>query len=153
MELKKTTKEVAYSLELLESLTEKLNQKTTNEEGLVEERDSLQSIRILSQRIRVTEQLHNEMKDWYKKTKDKDEQDRIDNELAFRNIKRVMMIVSDTLNVSEMLGLQFVNCCEDSMNRVSKVSCEINFVKDWVKRKNSAMVEVKEYVETLTIQF
>ncbi|KAI3727706.1 hypothetical protein L6452_16324 [Arctium lappa] len=281
MELKKKTKEAADSLELLESLTEKLNQKTTNEEGLVEERDSLQrrvkdlevmivsihdeahlskhenekqkttisqleeklqqkedqittleskiegvkkelsnkmksleqkfkssesdkrelegkndvlvatleqkdvlvnklnhnarssfqtsmkkmsemvdefrnksedSIRILSQRIRVAEQLHNETKDWYKKTKDKYEQDRIDNELAFRSIKLVMATVSDTLNVSETLGLRFVDCCEDFMNRVSKVSCEINFVKDWVKRKNSAMVEVKENVETLTIQ-
>ncbi|KAI3728885.1 hypothetical protein L6452_17530 [Arctium lappa] len=92
--------------------------------------ESEDSIQILSQRIRVAEQLYSETKDWYKKTNDKYEQDRIDNVLAFRSIKLVMATVSDTLNVSEMLELRFVDCCEDFMNHMSKVSCKIYFVKD-----------------------
>ncbi|KAJ9549729.1 hypothetical protein OSB04_022272 [Centaurea solstitialis] len=161
-ELKGKNEVLAATLEQKDMLVNKLNHtaKTSFHTSvkkmgeMVDEfrKKSEDSIRILSQRIRVAEQLHNETKDWYKKTKDKCAQDRQDTDLALRSIKHVMASVSDTLNVSETLGLRFADCCEDFMNRVSKVSCEMHFVKDWVRRKNSAMVAVKEEVESLTNQ-
>ncbi|KAI3812785.1 hypothetical protein L1987_17497 [Smallanthus sonchifolius] len=109
-------------------------------------------IRILSRRIRVAEQLHNETRDWYKKTREKNEQDRKDSEVALHSIKIMISMVSDTLSVSETFGLRFVECCEAFTNRVSKVSCEINFVKDWIKRKNGALVQVKKDYDELVVQ-
>ncbi|KAI3693672.1 hypothetical protein L1987_76621 [Smallanthus sonchifolius] len=110
------------------------------------------SVRILNRRICVAEQLHNETRDWYKKTREQHEHDRKDNELAFHSIKIIMSMVSETLSVSETFGLRFAECCEDFTNRVSKVSCEINFVKDWVKRKNGALVQVKDDFDALVVQ-
>ncbi|KAD3641472.1 hypothetical protein R6Q59_004087 [Mikania micrantha] len=109
-------------------------------------------IRILSRRIRVAEQLHNETREWYKKTREKNEQDRKDSELALHSIKNMISTVSDTLSVSETFGLRFVEFCEAFTNRVSKVSCEINFVKDWMRRKNGALVQVKKDFDELVVQ-
>ncbi|KAI3713551.1 hypothetical protein L1987_72129 [Smallanthus sonchifolius] len=109
-------------------------------------------IRILSRRIRVAEQLHNETREWYKKTRAKNEQDRKDSELALHSIKIMISMVTDTLSVSETFGLRFAECCEAFTNRVSKVSCETNFVKDWIKRKNGALVQVKNDFDELVVQ-
>ncbi|KAF5791746.1 hypothetical protein HanRHA438_Chr09g0409911 [Helianthus annuus] len=70
------------------------------------------SFRILGRRIRVAEQLHNETREWYEKTREQNEQDRKDCELALHSIKIIMSMVSDTLSVSETFGLRFVECCE-----------------------------------------
>ncbi|KAL4570704.1 hypothetical protein LXL04_026365 [Taraxacum kok-saghyz] len=115
------------------------------------QKSSEDNIRILSRRIRVAEQLHNETRDWYKKTRDKVEQDKIDSDMNVQTIKILMTMVNETLKVTETLGLRFVECCEDFMNRVSKVSCEINSAKDWVRRKNTAMVKVKDDFDALVI--
>ena len=45
-------------------------------------------------------------------------------------IKVLMMMVNETLKVTEDLGIRFVECCETFVNRVSKASCEINSAKD-----------------------
>ncbi|KAI3710741.1 hypothetical protein L2E82_40532 [Cichorium intybus] len=110
------------------------------------------NIRILSRRIRVAEQIHNETRDWYKKTRDKFEQDKIDSDMNVRTIKILMTMVNETLKVTETLGLRFVECCEDFMNRVSKVSCEINSAKDWVRRKNKVMLQLKEDYDAVVIE-
>ncbi|KAJ0427604.1 hypothetical protein HanHA300_Chr17g0637011 [Helianthus annuus] len=110
------------------------------------------SFRILGRRIRVAEQLHNETREWYEKTREQNEQDRKDCELALHSIKIIMSMVSDTLSVSETFGLRFVECCEAFTNRVSKVSCEINYVKDWMKRKNAALVQLKQDFDEHVVQ-
>ncbi|KAJ0913941.1 putative protein Networked (NET), actin-binding (NAB) [Helianthus annuus] len=115
-------------------------------------KNSEDSVRILNRRVCVSEQLNNETRDWYKKTRDQHEQDKKDNDLAFHSIKIIMSGVSETLSVSETFGLRFAECCEAFNNRVSKVSCEINFVRDWVKRKNGALVQVKEDFDALVVQ-
>ncbi|KAK1438494.1 hypothetical protein QVD17_04303 [Tagetes erecta] len=109
-------------------------------------------IRIFSRRIRVAEQLQNETFEWYTKTREKNEQDRKDSELALHTIKILMSKVSDALSVSETFGLRFVECCEAFTNRISIVSCEMNFVKDWIKRKNGALVQLKKDFDELVVQ-
>ncbi|XP_076922540.1 uncharacterized protein LOC143584349 [Bidens hawaiensis] len=110
------------------------------------------SVRLLSRRITVAEELHNETRDWYKKTREKNEQDRKDAELALRSIKTMTSTVSDTLSVAETFGLRYVECCEDFTNRVSKVCCMINFVKDWMRVKNGDLVQVKKDFDELVAQ-
>nr|KAJ0219106.1 hypothetical protein LSAT_V11C300105510 [Lactuca sativa] len=110
------------------------------------------NILILSRRIRVAEQLQNETREWCKKTKDKYEQDKMDSDTNVRTIKVLMTMVNETLKVTEALGLRFVECCETFMNRVSKVSCEINSAKDWVRRKNVAMVQLKEDLDAVVVE-
>ncbi|XP_076895940.1 uncharacterized protein LOC143548734 [Bidens hawaiensis] len=110
------------------------------------------SYRILNRRVCVSEQLNNETRNWYKNTLEKHEQDKKDSDLAIHNIKIIMPVVSETLSVSETFGLRFVECCEEFTNRVSKVSCEMNFVKDWVKRKNGELIQVKEDFDALVVQ-
>nr|XP_043639910.1 COP1-interactive protein 1-like [Erigeron canadensis] len=153
---------LAAALEQRDLLVSKLNHEakssfrsTVKKMGdMVDEfrKKSEDSIRILSRRIRVAEQLHNETREWYKKTREKNEQDRRDNELAFRSIKIITAMVSDTLSASETIGLRFIECCEDFTNRVSKVSCETNFVKDWVKRKNGVITQVKKDFDAVVVQ-
>ncbi|CAH1435011.1 unnamed protein product [Lactuca virosa] len=110
------------------------------------------NILILSRRIHVAEQLQNETREWCKKTKDKYEQDKMDSDTNVRTIKVLMTMVNETLKVTEALGLRFVECCETFMNRVSKVSCEINSAKDWVRRKNVAMVQLKEDLDAVVVE-
>ncbi|XP_071705321.1 uncharacterized protein [Rutidosis leptorrhynchoides] len=162
VELEEKNDVLASTLEQRDLLVNKLNHEakssfrtTVKKMGeMVDEfrKKSEDSIRILSRRIRVAEQLHNETREWYKKTKEKNEEDKRDNELAFRSIKVITKMVSDTLSASETIGQRFAERCDDFTNRVSKVSCETNFVKDWAKRKNSDLVQVKEDYDALLVK-
>nr|GEX78607.1 COP1-interactive protein 1-like [Tanacetum cinerariifolium] len=161
-ELEEKNDVLAATLEQRDMLVSKINhdakssfRTTVKKMGeMVDEfrKKSEDSIRLLSRRIRVAEQLHNETREWHKKTQEKHEQDKKDNELAFRSIKIITSMVSDALSASETLGLRFTECCEDFTNRVSKVSCEINFVKDWSKIKNGNMAKLKDEFDALIVQ-
>ncbi|KAM7491465.1 hypothetical protein LguiA_034386 [Lonicera macranthoides] len=117
------------------------------------------NLRILSRRIRVAEQLHIENKEWCHKTKLKYEQERKEleesismNEIGLRKIKDISLTANNMLMELEIMALRFEECSGNFMNRTSKVSCELQFAKDWVKRKNKALLHVKEDLDCLLAQ-
>ncbi|KAH7841308.1 hypothetical protein Vadar_028206 [Vaccinium darrowii] len=117
------------------------------------------SLRIMSRRIRVAEQLHLENKDVYTKTKEKYEKENMElneivetTELAVIKMKEITLTANDALFGLDEVALKFEECSGNFMNRISKASCEVLFAKDWVKRKNNAIKHVQEDVDCLLVQ-
>ncbi|KAL0312492.1 UNVERIFIED_CONTAM: COP1-interactive protein 1 [Sesamum radiatum] len=115
--------------------------------------------RMLSRRIRVAEQLQVENKEWYRKTKESYEQENKDlkerlerTENGVKNIKEVTLTANDTLTSLDSMALKFEECTANFLNRISKASCELKFVKDWAMRKNRALVHVKDDLDCLLAQ-
>ncbi|XP_060171266.1 COP1-interactive protein 1-like [Lycium barbarum] len=131
----------------IEEMTEELRKKF--EDGL----------RILSRRIRVAEQMHLENKEWYQKTRDSYEKENNDLkeknaklQVGVRGIKDITLTANDTLASLDTVALKFEECTAHFFNRISKVSCELKFVKDWVMRKNKAIVHVQDDLDCLLRQ-
>ncbi|TMW88491.1 hypothetical protein EJD97_018499 [Solanum chilense] len=131
----------------IEEMTEDLRKKF--EDGL----------RILSRRIRVAEQMHLENKEWYQKTRDSYEKENNDLkeknarlQVGVRGIKDMTLTANDTLASLDTIALKFEECTGHFFNRMSKVSCELKFVKDWVMRKNKAIVHVQDDLDCLLEQ-
>uniref|UniRef100_A0A5B6YSV3 Putative intracellular protein transport protein USO1-like n=1 Tax=Davidia involucrata TaxID=16924 RepID=A0A5B6YSV3_DAVIN len=117
------------------------------------------SLRLLSRRIRVAEQLHVENKDFYRKTREMYEKEHTDlkeriatNQVVVRRINDITPTANDVLSGLDPVALKFQECSGNFLNRISKVSCELKFAKDWVRRKNNAMKHVKEDVDCLLAQ-
>ncbi|KAK4363821.1 hypothetical protein RND71_019062 [Anisodus tanguticus] len=117
------------------------------------------SLRIFSRRIRVAEQLHIENKEWYQKTRNSYEKENKDlkeknarHEMGLRGINDISLTASDMLGSLDGVALKFEECTAHFLNRISKVSCELQFVKDWVMRKNKAMAHVKDDFDCLLAQ-
>ncbi|XP_059277314.1 COP1-interactive protein 1-like [Lycium ferocissimum] len=117
------------------------------------------SLRILSRRIRVAEQLHVENKEWYQKTRNSYEKENKDlkeknatHEMGLRGVKDISLTASDMLGSLDAVALKFEECTGHFLNRISKVSCELQFVKDWVMRKNKAMAHVRDDFDCLLAQ-
>ncbi|KAJ8538636.1 hypothetical protein K7X08_029932 [Anisodus acutangulus] len=117
------------------------------------------SLRILSRRIRVAEQLHIENKEWYQKTRNSYEKENKDlkeknarHQMGLRGVKDISLTVSDMLGSLDGVALKFEECTAHFLNRISKVSCELQFVRDWVMRKNKAMAHVKDDFDCLLTQ-
>ncbi|KAK2966486.1 hypothetical protein RJ640_019015 [Escallonia rubra] len=117
------------------------------------------NLRLLSRRISVAEQLHVENKDWYRKTKETCEREHKDllervatYEFSASKIKDVSLTANGMLTSLDTMALKFEECGANFMNRVSKVSCELKFAKDWVMRKNKAMKHVMEDLDCLLLQ-
>ncbi|KAL2527682.1 COP1-interactive protein 1 [Abeliophyllum distichum] len=100
------------------------------------------NLRILSQRIRIAEQLHTENKDWYRKKKEMYEQENRD----------ISHTAKGMLNSIDTVTLKLEECNANFMNRISKASCELKFSKDWAMRKNKALVHVREDSDCLLAQ-
>ncbi|CAN4095212.1 unnamed protein product [Withania somnifera] len=131
----------------IEEMTEELRKKF--EDGL----------RILSRRIRVAEQMHLENKEWYQKTRNSYEKETNDLkekntrlQVGIRGIKDITLTANDTLTSLDTVAQKFEECTGHFFNRMSKVSCELKFVKDWVMRKNKAIVHVQDDLDCLLIQ-
>ncbi|KAJ8553156.1 hypothetical protein K7X08_020549 [Anisodus acutangulus] len=131
----------------LEEMTEELHKKFED------------SFRILSRRIRVAEQLHIENKEWYQKTRNSYEKENKDlkeknarHEMGLRGINDISLTASDMLGSLGGVEFKFEECTAHFLNRISKVSCELQFVKDWVMRKNKAMAHVKDDFDCLLAQ-
>ncbi|KAF3660747.1 hypothetical protein T459_30640 [Capsicum annuum] len=131
----------------IEEMTQELRKKF--EDGL----------RILSRRIRVAEQMHLENKEWYQKTRDSYEKENNDLkeknarlQVGIRGIKDITLTANDTLASLDTVALKFEECTGHFFNRISKVSCELQFVKDWVMRKNKAIVHVQDDLDCLLAQ-
>ncbi|KAK3002088.1 hypothetical protein RJ639_020547 [Escallonia herrerae] len=117
------------------------------------------NLRLLSRRISVAEELHVENKDWYRKTKetcDREHKDLLERvatyEFSASKIKDVSMPVNGMLTSLDTMTLKLEECGANFMNRVSKVSCELKFAKDWVMRKNKAMKHVMEDLDCLLLE-
>ncbi|KAF3628370.1 hypothetical protein FXO38_16255 [Capsicum annuum] len=117
------------------------------------------SLRILSRRIRVAEQLHIESKEWYQKNRNSYEKENKDlkeknarQEMGLKGIKDISLTVSDVLGSLDAVALKFEECTAHFLNRISKNSCELQFVKDWVMRKNKAVAHVKDDFDCLLAQ-
>ncbi|CAN4075899.1 unnamed protein product [Withania somnifera] len=117
------------------------------------------SLRILSRRICVAEQLHNENKEWYQKTRnsyqkeDKDLKEKdARHEMGLRGIKDISLTASDMLGSLDAVALKFEGCTAHFLNRISKNSCELQFVKDWVMRKNKVIARAKDDFDCLLAQ-
>lgn len=117
------------------------------------------NVRILSRRIRVAEQLHLENKEWYEKTKHIYETENKSlkekarqNETWLKQIKEISLGANELLSTQDAVALRFEECTANFLNRISKVSCELKFAKDWVCRKNKAIGHVKDDLECLLAQ-
>ncbi|GMQ06407.1 hypothetical protein CsSME_00051019 [Camellia sinensis var. sinensis] len=117
------------------------------------------SLRILSRRIRVAEQLHVENKDVYRKTKETYEKQQTDlkervatSAIAVKKMKEISLTANDILTGLDVVALKFEECSGNFLNRISKTSCEVLFAKDWVRRKNNAIKHVQEDVDCLLSQ-
>ncbi|VFQ67701.1 unnamed protein product [Cuscuta campestris] len=117
------------------------------------------SLRILSRRIRVAEQLHTENKEWYLKTRETYERENKElKELAtthnngVKRIQEMSVVANEALASLDAVSLQFEKCTSNFVSRISSVSCELNFAKDWVSRKQKAMAHVKGDVDCLVSQ-
>lgn len=117
------------------------------------------NLRILSRRIKVSEQLHLENKEVCKRTKEKYEQQNRDlkermlkNEIGLKNMKEMSLTAYEMLSSLDSDALKFEECTANVLNRMSKVSCELKFAKDWIMRKNKAMLHVKDDLDCLLAQ-
>ncbi|KAL2524968.1 myosin heavy chain-related [Abeliophyllum distichum] len=106
------------------------------------------NLRILGRRIRVAEQLIAENKEFYLKTKEAYEQENKQLKERFGknelNVKEVSLTINDMLNSLDTVGLKFEERTTNFLNRISKVSCDLQFAKDWVMRKNKALMQLKD---------
>ncbi|CAI9759359.1 unnamed protein product [Fraxinus pennsylvanica] len=106
------------------------------------------NLRILGRRIRVVEQLIAENKEHYLKMKEEYEQE--NKQLKERsgktevNVKELSLTVNDMLNSVDTVRLKFEERNTNFLNRISKVSCDLQFAKDWAMRKNKAAMLLED---------
>ncbi|XP_059638938.1 COP1-interactive protein 1-like [Cornus florida] len=179
--LEKQTQEISLFLVQIEHLTEKLASTTLNEQRMLEDKeglkvDSLSSqkseemaeefckkfedhLRPLSRRIRVAEHLLIENKDCFRKIKERFEQEHVEleeraatNEVAIMKGKDSTLTANDMLTRLDSMVQRFEHCSANFLNQISKVSCEVKFAKDWMRRKTNAIKHVKEDADCLLAQ-
>ncbi|XAR55118.1 hypothetical protein NMG60_11030516, partial [Bertholletia excelsa] len=117
------------------------------------------SFRIVNRRLQVAEQLHLENKEVCQKTKENYEnkivclrEKLVRTEAALKRMKDVTLAANNVLNCLDSVALKFEECNGNFLNRISKFSCEILFLKDWVRRKNNALKHVHGDVDCLLAQ-
>lgn len=117
------------------------------------------NLRILSRRIRVAEQMHLENRELYEKTKQgfakqtKDLKQRAKkNATEIKQIKQISLAANELLSTQDAVALKFEQRTANFLNRISKVSCELKFAKDWVNRRNKSIGLVKDELECLVSQ-
>ncbi|RDX95345.1 hypothetical protein CR513_22152, partial [Mucuna pruriens] len=122
-----------------------------NELAEVFRRKMEDNIRLLHQRLHVAEQLNNENKTSCKITKKRyEEENRIMRlKIASYEGERTAYVPDGfDLTVLNRLGLA-VGKVEEQAQRVSGIKCEVDFVKDWVTKRNLEVKELRENVVSL----
>lgn len=117
------------------------------------------NLRILSRRIRVAEQMHLENRELYEKTKQgftkqaKDLKQRAKkNANEIKQIKEISVAANELLSTQDAVALKFEELTANFLNRISKVSCELKFAKDWANRRNKWIGHAKDELECLVSQ-
>ncbi|KAF2297926.1 hypothetical protein GH714_005530 [Hevea brasiliensis] len=117
-------------------------------------------IRLLFQRIRVAEQIHAETKDAYKKMLEKLERENteLNGKKAIYEAELMKMreiLLSPESNILKGLDLMIRKIDEENgnfLNRISRISKELQRAKDWITGKNEEIKKLKYNVESLTSQ-
>ncbi|XP_047965916.1 COP1-interactive protein 1-like [Salvia hispanica] len=112
--------------------------------------------RAMTRRIRAAEKQHVENKEWYLKTNEEFKQENKAQqgniETGLKNVKDVALTASDVLVALNTVAVKFEECNDNLLTRISKTSCEVNYAKEWVRRKNNALVQVKHDLDDLLFQ-
>jgi len=109
------------------------------------------NIKLLHQRIHVAEQLNNENKYSCKITKQRyeDENKRMGKKIANHKEESTTCIPNGFEFIAlNRLDLAIENV-KDYANRVTKMMCEVEFVKDWIRERNNEVKELKDNVDYL----
>ncbi|OIV92645.1 hypothetical protein TanjilG_17996 [Lupinus angustifolius] len=109
------------------------------------------NIRLLHQRIHIAEQLNIENKDSCKKTKQRYEQENktFQEKIAFYENELRTIKVSDQGEL-DSAARKVEEHIDYVLTLVSKMLCEVQFAKDWIKKKNGEMKQLKDKVDRLT---
>lgn len=115
------------------------------------------NIRVLHQRIRVAEQLHNENKDIYRLTKERlqEKTKLLDEKIAtheagFKKAREILEPGNYALSVMESALRKMDNA--DLVNRISNISDEVVFAKSWVAETRNDVKGLNEKVDSLVAQ-
>ena len=128
------------------------------------------NIRLLHQRIHVAEQLNNENKVSYKATKQRYEEEnkmlgekvaKYENDLKTLKVRGTPSPVTSDQNGLELAALNGLELDfaagkkleehrEYVLSLVSKMLGEVQFTKDWIKKRNGEMKQMKDNVDRLT---
>ncbi|CAN0841059.1 COP1-interactive protein 1 [Linum grandiflorum] len=116
-------------------------------------------IRLLRQRVKVAEQIHNETKDSYKQIKDELEQENkelhdkvVAFEDALKRMKATLIEPGGTLLTGLDVLIRKLDENKHPLNRMSKVSDELQNARNWMAGKKGEIKHLKENVDDLTMQ-
>ncbi|CAI0441598.1 unnamed protein product, partial [Linum tenue] len=116
-------------------------------------------IRLLRQRVKVAEQIHNETKDSYKQIKEelqnenKELQDKV---VAFQDALRKMKGTLIEPGGSLLTGLDvLIRKLDESkhpLNKMSRISDELQLARNWMAGKKGEIKQLKDNMDDLTLQ-
>ncbi|CAI0441231.1 unnamed protein product [Linum tenue] len=116
-------------------------------------------IRLLRQRVKVAEQIHNETKDSYKQIKEelqnenKELQDKV---VAFQDALRKMKGTLIEPGGSLLTGLDvLIRKLDESkhpLNKMSRISDELQIARNWMAGKKGEIKQLKDNMDDLTLQ-
>ncbi|KAI9174908.1 hypothetical protein LWI28_024438 [Acer negundo] len=116
------------------------------------------NIRVLNQRIRVAEQLHNENKDAYRTTKDRlEEENRIlrekvaTSEAESKKMKLKFNPGNEALSGLE-LAVKKLDADGEFLTRISNISNELVIARNWVRERNEEIKNLKLKIDSLVAQ-
>lgn len=117
------------------------------------------NVRLLYQRIRVAEQIHNDTKENYRKMKEEyDKETReLRDKLAFyenplRKMKEISETAKRTLNRLDRVTLRFEKEHNNFLNNISRMSDEVQAAKTWVTGATEEIKRLKHHAGCLAAQ-
>lgn len=145
----------------LNSLSKQKDERRTVEKKMEDFAEKFQTsfedkIRLLHQRILVTEQLHTENKESYKLTKEKYEKENRELEVKItsyedelRKTKEISELAEYALNGLELVVSKFEEENDNILTHISKMSNEIQFAKMWVTGTTCEVKRLKHNLDCL----
>ena len=114
------------------------------------------NIRLLCQRVLVIEHLHSENKDNYRMTKEKYEQEIrvLEAKTAtygaeITKMRAIVEAANNTLSISDLVVNKLEVDSINVLNRINKMSNELQHAKEWVTKRNKEMKALKVYTDCL----
>ncbi|KAL4602371.1 hypothetical protein ACB092_10G048600 [Castanea dentata] len=114
------------------------------------------NIRLLCQRVLVIEHLHTENKDKYRMTKERYEQEIrvLEAKTAtygaeITKMRAIVEAANNTLSISDLVVNKLEVDNTNVLNRINKMSNELQHAKEWVTERNKEMKALKVYTDCL----
>ncbi|XP_075640247.1 uncharacterized protein LOC142611993 [Castanea sativa] len=114
------------------------------------------NIRLLCQRVLIIEHLHTENKDNYRMTKERYEQEIrvLEAKTAtygaeITKMRAIVVAANNTLSISDLVVNKLEVDNINVLNRINKMSNEIQHAKEWVTQRNKEMKALKVYRDCL----